>query len=750
MTPRPVWLFFLLLFPFASSSAQESASVSGFVTDAASGETLILANVRIEGTSLGAASNNAGFYSLAAVPAGEHVVAVSFVGYETERVEVRLAAGEARRLDVALEPASFEGGEVVVTAERSDAEAARDIGVTQLNIAQVAELPSILEPDVFRALQLMPGVKASSDFSSGLYVRGGSPDQTLILLDRTTVYNASHFFGFFSTFNPDAIKDVRLYKGVYPAEYGGRLGSVVDIYNKDGNRVKTQGTATIGLLASRALLEGPYSRGSWMVAFRRSTIDPLLSALRAADVESIPDLFYFYDANAKLNFDASRNDRFSVTGYAGTDRLDITFLGDARAEIGVGNQTFSANWTHLFDDNLFSNFTLTSSHYYSNPRFTFSGTTFSRENHVYDQSARGEFEYVPRQAMSWKTGFWFGQFRMRINDSFDGQQSLDEGMTSLYGSAYIENTYEPGPGWTVRTGLRGAYFRSGSFVRLEPRLSLEYEPRSNLRLQAGYGRYNQFLTLITSELFSAFDIWLTSAEDVAPSFGDQFALGAKTSVARDVLLDLEVYYRTMRSLFEIDPFLVDPSGRSYAELFRHGRGNAYGLEAQLQKTRGRLYGSIAYTLSRTRRAFPNVNEGRLYAPKYDRTHDLTIVSGYRLGRGWRATAVFNYGTGQPYTNPSQQFRLVDSPFASSQQAALISQFNGSRLPPYHRLDVGFERSGGFFGIGEYELQLQMINVYGRRNLWFVFYDFMDEGTTERQEVSQIPVPVPNIALTVNF
>jgi hypothetical protein len=314
----------------------------------------------------------------------------------------------------------------------------------------------------------------------------------------------------------------------------------------------------------------------------------------------------------------------------------------------------------------------------------------------------------------------------------------------------VENTYHPSPDWTLQVGLRGAYFQRGGYSRLEPRVSVEFEPRSNLRFQAGYGRYHQFLTLITSELFSAFDIWLTSAEDVGPSYGDQFAIGAKTSVARDVLLDAEVYYRTMRSLFEIDPFLVDPSGLSYAELFRKGRGNAYGLETQLQKTRGKINGSIAYTLSRTRRAFPNVNEGLLYAPKYDRTHDVTILARYRLGRGWRATGVFTYGTGQPYTNPSQQFRLVDMPFASTEEVALISQFNGERLPPYHRLDLGFERAGGFFGIGDYELQLQVVNVYARRNLWFVFYDFADEGTAERQEVTQIPVPIPNIALTVSF
>ena len=295
------------------------------------------------------------------MPLATYTIVCSYIGYQDQQIAVTLASGEARRLDIELVPSDVFINEVVVTAEQELEEEIRQIGVAQIKTDVIKKLPTLLEPDVFRSLQLLPGVKAASDYSSGLYIRGGSPDQTLILLDRTTVYNPSHFFGLFSNFNPDAIKDVRLYKGGYPAAYGGRLGSVVDIYNKDGNRRDTQGSLSLGLLASRALVEGPYSKGSWMFAARRSTLEPLLAALNNADIDGIPESFYFYDLNGKVNFDANLNNRFSLAAYAGADKLLFPFADDANINLNYGNQTISANWTHIFSQRLFSNFTTTAS-----------------------------------------------------------------------------------------------------------------------------------------------------------------------------------------------------------------------------------------------------------------------------------------------------------------------------------------------------------------------------------------------------
>ncbi|MEX1054569.1 MAG: TonB-dependent receptor, partial [Rhodothermales bacterium] len=428
-----------------SASAQESASIGGYVTDSTSGETLLLANVRLEGTPIGTATNNSGYYTLAGIPPGEAHLHFSYVGYRSRSIPVTLAPGERRRLDVALTPEDIQFEEITVTAEAELEEEVRRVGVLQLRTDIIRRLPAVLQPDVFRSLQLLPGVKAASDYSSGLYIRGGSPDQTLILLDRTTVYNPSHFFGFFSTFNPDAIKDVRLYKGGYPAAYGGRLGSVVDIYNRDGNRNEYEAGLTIGLLSSSAIVEGPYSRGSWMLAARRSTLEPLLYLLRTADVDGIPDAFHFVDVNAKINFDAGENDRLSLAAYTGSDELEIDFLEDAQADLVYGNRTISLNWTHLFSELLFSNFTATGSRYASNPTLELSGTQFSQENQVADVSLKGDLQYIPNERHAIEAGAWSGIFTFRLRNVFDGAETLRARTRSLYSSVYLQETYTPTP-----------------------------------------------------------------------------------------------------------------------------------------------------------------------------------------------------------------------------------------------------------------------------------------------------------------
>jgi hypothetical protein len=735
---------------FTTDAFAQRASLSGVIRDAESGEALNLANVTLRNVGLGAATNAAGFYSIAGIPPGRYTVVATYIGYREHIVELDFAAGENKRLDVDLIPGGVEIDEVVVTAETLDEQDARAIGAARLTTETIRQLPTVFEPDVFRSLQFLPGVKAASDFSSGLYIRGGSPDQTLILLDRNTVYNPTHFFGFFSTFNPDAIRDVRLYKGNYPAEYGGRLGSVVDIYNKDGNRRRLDGTMSIGLLASRAMIEGPFDGGSYMFAIRRSTLEPLLAVLNSQDIDGIPDSFWFYDMNGKVNFDLSRDDRVSVAFYGGSDNLNLSLFEDVEIDIVYGNRTVAATWTRIFSSRFFSNLTVAGSQYFSTPEFFFAGTPFARQNRVDDYSAKLDVEFVPDDRHRLKGGITLGRFLFRLEDAFDGEVSLTERIPSEYAAAYVEDRYRITPQWEARVGLRGQYFNAGGHFRLEPRLSLEYSPTSVTRLQVAYGRYHQFLTLITSELFSGFDIWLTTGEGVPPSWSDQFGIGVKTALGQTYSIDVEAYYRTMNGLFELDPFVPDISGLAYADLFRFGNGYAYGIETFVQKRRGRITGFAGYTFSVTRRQFPDINENRFFAPKYDRTHDLDVVLSYDLTRRWALTTAFNYGTGQAYTEPYGQYRMVDDPFGGVPRSVLVSNYNNNRLPPYHRFDAGLMRTGRFFGFAGYELQLQLINVYGRRNVWFYFFDFETADTVERNEVPQIPIPIPNISLTLDF
>ena len=750
----------------AASATAQTAAVNGFVRDAETGETLVQATVRVDGTALGAATNGQGFYSLAGVPAGPVVLRVSTLGYAPRTVALTLEAGETRQADVALVPGSL--GEAVVEGRQQSLADERPPGVTDIPIALVRDIPTVFEADLFRSIQLLPGVSASSDFSSALYIRGGSPDPTLILLDGTTVYNPTHFFGFFSTFNTDAIKDVRLYKGAYPVEYGGRLGSVLDISSRDGNRNRTQGSATLGLLASRVGVEGPLpglgGRGSYMLAARRSTLEPLLAFLQTTpDSASVPDGFYFYDVNARVGVDLTPRDRFSLAVYAGRDRVELGFAEDSRFLLDYGNRTVSAGYTRVLSGTVFASARATASRYFSYPTGEVASTTFRRPNTISDYSGRLDAEWSPRPAVSVRGGAWGGLLTLNLRSEFNGAVATDYRNPAGYGSGYVLSRVRAGGGVSVSGGVRAEYFQSrtddlrdarepvnAGYLRVSPQLQVERSFGDDLVLQAAAGRYHQFLSLISNEAFSGFDTWVTTGAGVAPQQSDQLVLGAKTRLGSGYRFDLELYGRTMRSLFDIRPEVQDVSGLSYRELFRFGRGYAYGAEMLLEKGTGRLTGLLSYTLGVTRRRYPlEPAFDETFAPKYDRLHDFTAVASYDMGRGWQVTATGTYATGQAYTAPTSRYEVGGLPCGESGANGLDSpSLNNARLDPYHRVDVGFQREGRIGPLRDTELQLQVVNTYGRRNVWFVTYDF-DVNPVEQTRVTQLP-RLPNVSLTVRF
>jgi len=735
--------------------AQDGASVNGYITDAETGETLLTANIALVEVNRGTSSNTSGYYTITNIEPGTYTLAASYIGYRRFEREISLEPGENLRIDIEMIPEGVQLDAIVVESQ-SEREEQKNIGRAQVSTQLIKELPSVIEPDVFRSVQLLPGVKAASDFSSGLYVRGGSPDQTLILLDETTVYNPTHFFGFFSTFNPDAVKDVRLYKGGYPAKFGGRIGSVLTVFNKDGNRNETQGSVSLGLLASRASLEGPLGNGSWMLAVRRSTLEPVLAALRNS-VDGVPDKFYFYDVNGKISNDITENDRLSLAFYTGNDNVSIPFQDDANINLKYGNQTISGQWRRIISENLFSFVTVTGSRYFNEPNFEIAGTPFERNNEIYDFSLKADFEYLPNERHTISAGLWAGNLLLTFRDRFDNQETFNNRISSQYLSAYLQDEWRPTEKWRINAGMRLNTFTEGEYIRLEPRLSTEYRPTDRIRLQAAYGRYYQYLTLITNEAFSGFDLWLTTDDGVPPAFGDQFVLGAKTVPFTGYGFDAEVYYRTMRDLFELDPFINDAAGLDYDELFRFGEGYAYGVELFFEKQRGPFTGFIGYTYGVTRRKFPGFNtpilddptRARFYPPKYDRTHDVNITTSLRLTDRWSTNAVFSYATGQAYTQPLGRTEISGIPWDNDPRDIFtVGNVNASRLPSYHRLDLAFSRTGTFFGIGEAEWQIQIINVYSRRNVWFYNFDF-DDNPIERQEVNLLPI-IPSLSYTVNF
>lgn len=651
-----IWtaLFFILS---STVRAQQRGTITGYVKDASTGETLLSANVALLEINRGSSTNTLGYFNIPNVEPGTYTLACSFIGYKLFTREITISAGENLRFDIELEPEVFEGEEILVETDAiTELRELKALGTAQVKTELIKALPAIFEADVFRSIQYLPGVKSASDFSSGLYIRGGSPDQTLIMLDQTTVYNPSHFFGFFSTFNPDAIKDVRLYKGGYPAEYGGRLGSVLSVYNKDGNRNEYEGTVTLGMLASRAAIEGPIKNGSFMLAGRRSTLEPLLAALRKNN-DNIPSLFYFYDFNGKINYDVNANNKVHLAFYTGNDKLRFPFGDDAEFVLNYGNQTLSSNWTHIFNEKLFSNFVLTGSRYFNFPEFEAASTTFERSNNLYDFSLKTDLEYLPNERHQFSMGIWTGAFTLRLLDRFDGEDSFKARVHSRYASWYLQDTWRPTERWKVIAGVRANYFSDGKYLRLEPRISAEHYLTDHITLQAAYGRYNQFFTLISNEAFSGFDLWLTAEDGVKPSYGDQVVIGAKTIPFKNYGFDIELYYRSMKDLFELDPFLQDAGGVDYPDLFRIGEGYAYGTEIMFEKRTGRLNGYIGYTLGSTWRKWPNFNvplnsedqSGRFYPPKYDRRQDVKLILNYNLSRKWKLTAGWVYGTGQAYT-----------------------------------------------------------------------------------------------------
>ncbi|MDX1440098.1 MAG: TonB-dependent receptor [Rubricoccaceae bacterium] len=732
----------------------QRATINGYVTDSETRETLIQANVVIEGTSRGVATNTSGFYILSDLAPGTYILRASYLSYETRRDTVVVGEGQVLRHDFALLPESYETEEIVVEGDEP-LEEERAPGLQQVPIQLVEQLPAVFEADLFRSIQLLPGIKAASDFSSKLYIRGGSPDQTLILLDGTTVYNPTHFFGFFSTFNTEAIKDVRIYKGAYPATYGGRLGSVIDIYNRDGNRNETEGMLQVGLLASRAGVEGPVSlggvSGSYMLAARRSTLEPLLAFLRKElEEDAIPERFYFYDINAKLNLDLSPNDRLSIAGYAGRDAVLVPFADDAEFELDYGNQTLSLGYTRLLSETLFSTFRATGSRYGSEPIGRIAGTEFERPNTIVDYSGRADLEWLPNEHFEGKTGVWGGYLDLSLKSIFDGNESIDFSAAAPYASGYVQGEVRPTPDWIFTGGLRGDFFGGGSYFRLAPRFQIEKKWGDAVVAQLAGGRYYQFLTLVSNEAFSGFDVWVTTADDVQPSYSDQIALGIKTRLPAGFRFDAEVYARTMRDLFEIRPEVQDVSGLDYGELFRIGEGHAYGAEFLLEKTTGRLTGLLGYTIGRTQRRFPNnPSFDQTFSPKYDRLHDFNGVLTFNMGSGWSATLAATYATGQAYTEPVGRYSIDGIDFISGDVNVLVSnELNGQRLPPYHRVDVGVTKQGRLFDFADYELQIQAVNAYNRRNVWFYTFDF-SENPVDRSTIRQLPV-LPNLSLTLRF
>ena len=731
-----------------AAGAAQAATLSGFVNDADNGESLPLASVVLTQVQLGAASNSSGYYAVKEVPAGTYEVVISYIGYKSWRDTLAFSDRDVR-LDVALQVESVDLEEIVIQAERSEElEQATQSSFIVLQVEPLQQMPAIGEADLLRSLQLLPGIQSASDISSGLYVRGGGPDQTAILLDHIPLYNPSHLFGFFSTFNPDAIKDVQLYKGAYPAAYGRTLGAVLDVSNREGNRQRFSSRGGISLIASRLLAEGPVGQGSWMLAGRRTYLEPVLSAIRSFGVD-IPLNYYFYDFNGKVN-QRWGDDTFTVSTYWGQDdlRADIEDENESFVDLRWGNRALTARWTRVFSPTLFGHFMAAGSWYENTLLFSFFDTPFGIANSIRDWSLKGDVDYFANRNHTLTLGFLATLFEFDYSASFNQQEQSDLYQRSVLVSAYVQDEWQAGPTTRLRLGGRGTYFSVGDRLHFTPRMSLSHALSDKIRIKAAGGMYRQYLQLVTTEAFSGGDFWMPLDSSVEPGRSYQGVVGTEWDPSRRYQLSVEAYYTDLANLVVLDNAVAADSDDTRSDdIFKSGgSGWASGVEVFLQQRTGALTGWIGYTLGWTRRTFPELNGGRTFPPKYDRRHDLSFVVSYQAGK-WRLGSNLVYATGQAFTPASARYSLREPTTRSVKDYVLPAERNSARLLPYHRLDASASREFGLWGL-DVEFYLQIFNLYSRRNEWFVQFNTKNPET-EPEVVKQLPI-VPTLGFNFSF
>jgi hypothetical protein len=775
----------------AQRSASQRYSVSGYITDAESGESLLGANLLNEKTGEGSSANTYGFYSISLQP-DSVILRFSYVGYQSQRIPLLLTKDTT--LDIQLVPAN-RLQEVVVNAERPIEENTQ-MSRIDIPISQIKAMPALLgEVDVLKVIQLLPGVQSGTEGSSGIYVRGGGPDQNLILLDGVPVYNASHLFGFFSVFNADAINKVELVKGGFPARYGGRLSSVIDISMKEGNMKELKGEGAVGIIASRLTLEGPIKKdvSSFIISARRTYLDILARPIIKAQTDGDETVgYYFYDLNAKVNYKLSERDRLFVSAYLGDDRFYARYKFDHeynghRSEtkevtgLNWGNITSALRWNHILNNKLFSNTTFTYSRYrfnifnqYENKE-TFADQVLEDRYHteyrsgIQDFSLKTDFDYLPNPDHYIRMGasaihHRFDPGAFAFDDFVDGDTLMGTGLTyALEHAAYIEDDFKINDQLKLNAGLHFSGFAvdQAYYPSLQPRLSLRYLILPELSAKASFARMTQFIHLLTnSGIGLPTDLWVPSTELVKPQQSQQFAFGLAKTYASKYEISLEGYYKKMDNLIEYK------EGASFLNLDQNwenkitaGRGWSYGAELFLQKKTGKTTGWIGYTLSRTDRQFEELNFGEVFPYKYDRRHDLSVAVTHSFSKRMELSGTWVYGTGNAITLPMAQFQYVwngiypmdqDSSFNPfGDNVEVHSKRNEYRMPAYHRLDISlslFKQTRW----GERRWVFGVYNTYNRQNPFFITVNEDYETQTRHfTQVSLFPV-IPSVSYNFKF
>ena len=767
-------------------SAQEKVTLNGYLKDSLTGETLISANILITGEGRGVQSNQFGFYSIT-LNKGHYKLLVSFIGYQPKEVVIDLQ--EDKQQNILLLPNAAIISNVTVVGRRRDNNVkTAQMGKIELSVNTAKALPALLgEIDLLKTLQLLPGVRNAGEGNAGFYVRGGGPDQNLILLDDAVVYNTGHLFGFFSIFNADAIKNVTLIKGGMPAQYGGRLSSVVDIAMKEGNSNKTQIDAGIGLIASRFSIQGPLkkNKASYMLSARRTYVDMLTKPFIKKDNEFYGSGYYFYDLNAKMNYRFSEKDILYLSGYFGRDQFNFNNSKRSFAiDIPWGNSTATLRWNHIFSKKLFANTTAV----YNDYKFKLAGKqndfNINLSSGIRDINLKTDFDYYPSPEHKLKFGAQY-TFHTFLPNVLSGNQdsvvfkpnNAIRKFANEY-AVYIQDDWELNNKLKLNLGIRysifqqvGRYtfyerdangnkldstiYRSGQTVKtyggFEPRVTLRYAFNELSSFKAAVTRNIQYIHLVTNAGTTLpTDLWVPSTIRVQPQTGWQYAMGYFRNFNNGMFeTSVELYYKTMNNQIEYregyTPSLKDPE-----EEFVFGKGWSYGAELFINKVKGRLTGWIGYTLSWTLRKFPDLNDGLQYPSRYDRRHDMSVVATYELSKKWKASAVFVYGTGNAASLP-ERFYFVGGVLTQE-----YSRINAYRMKPYHRMDLSFIYTPTPKKARKYTSNwvFSLYNAYSRLNPYFIYFDQEGDagnGTlaVKAKQVSLFPI-IPAVTWNIKI
>lgn len=774
-------IFSLCLFFSFSLSSQERFTISGTVRDGQSGETMIGATVAVPAADIGTITNDYGFYSIT-VDGGDSIsIAFSYVGFQTEIRRVLLD----RDLILDVEMGSgVQLDEVVVKANSFEEQLnSTEMSVEVITTKEARLIPVLLgESDILKTIQLKPGIPSGSEGTTGLFVRGGGSDQNLIVLDEAVVYNANHLFGFFSTFNTDAVKDLKIYKGGFPAQYGGRLSSVIDVKLKEGNNKKLAGSGGIGLIASRLTLEGPIEKdkSSFIVSGRRTYVDLLTRSINKSnegeeDYSPIPN-YYFYDLNTKINFQFGEKDRLFLSGYFGRDVFG--FDGDFfDFNFDWGNATGTARWNHVFNPKLFANTTFTYSDYQYNITNRLTGFSFEVGSNIRDANLKTDFYLALNNAHTLRYGANLTRHRFSVGrlqaGSDDGLINFSAGQefSALEGGLYFSDDWSASNRLKINYGLRISGFNNESqtYVGVEPRLSARYTLNERWSLKASYARMYQYLHLVASSgITLPTDIWYPSTQQVKPQRSEQVAAGFSYLLGQRYFLTVEGYFKDQDNVLEFVDGAQLFANDDLEQEFAIGKGKGYGLEVSLEKKEGNLTGWIGYTLAFVERGeFSLLDDSKRFAqqgyfsPPFDRRHDLSVVAMLELSRRLSLTATFVYGSGDLRWLPTGRFSFGD--VEGSDFEPVVPDYeerNNYRLPPYHRLDLG--AVWRFFPKwGESDLTFSVINAYDRRNTFFLYLEpeFGEIGVGEStvsfpekiaaKQVSLFPI-LPSITWNFKF